>query len=107
MNNKILKYCEVFDKKYSSVTERLESLAKTKGNKAKWFGYPILYRHRTDLNPKNDIYLKSYSYRTNKYSITINQRIKDWQVFINGTEKVEYFNEFPTLEFIKKYFYLD
>ena len=107
MNSKIFKYDEVFDKKYDSVTERLENLAKVEENKAKWFGFPILYRYRTDLNPKNDVFLKSYSYRTNKYSITVNQRLRDWQGFINGAEKVEYFNEFPTFEFIKKYFYLD
>ena len=107
MNNKIFKYDEVFDKKYNSVTERLESLAKVKENKAKGFGYPILYRYRIDLNPKNDVFLKSYTYRIKRYSIVVNQRLRDWQVFINGTEKIEYFNEFPTLEFIKKHFYLD
>ena len=107
MNNKILTYSDVFNKKYNSPTERLIDLAKTKENKAKYFGYPILYRKSIDFNPKNDIFLKSYSYRNSKYSVVVNQRIKDWQVFINGIEEVEYFNEFPTFEFIKKYFQLD
>lgn len=107
MNNKILKYEEVFDKKYEEVTARLNELAKQSENKSKWFGYPTLQRHRTDFNPKNDIFLKCYRYRTLRYSVTVNQRLNDWQVFINGVEEVEYFKEFPTLEFIKSYFRLD
>ena len=107
MNNKILTYSEVFDKKYKSPTDRLVELANTKENKVKYFGYPILYRKSIDFNPKNDVFLKKYSYRNKKYSIVVNQRISDWEVFINGVQFVEYFKEFPSLEFIKKYFYLD
>ena len=37
MNNKILTYSEVFDKKYKSPTDRLVELANTKENKVKYF----------------------------------------------------------------------
>ena len=37
MNNKILAYSEVFDKKYKSSTDRLIELANTEENKAKYF----------------------------------------------------------------------
>ena len=58
MNNNILTYAEVFNGNYKSPTDRLIELANTKENKAKGYGYPILYRKAIDLNPKNDVFFK-------------------------------------------------
>jgi hypothetical protein len=107
VNNNILTYAEVFNGNYKSPTDRLSELANTKENKAKGYGYPILYRKAIDFNPKNDVFLKKYTYSTKKYRVIVTQRLTDWEVFINGIEEVEYFNEFPTLEFIKRHFYLN